>query len=422
VVTNWDAKMRQDVRTDLKSAGIDVERLTDKEVVEQVSGWAFKRGRSLDQVFTTYYVHFPESRPAVLPGLEKAFRSEFERDSKHYDWTIDEHFDHELMGRGMYYNKTHGSCTSSAVYLTTMLRAVGIPTRMVICIPPIDANDGRQQDMLLGNISHNGVRVPAIKGAAGGKGFSAHTFNEVFVGGRWHRLNYSRLGQPVVDSHCLGLMIHLYTCNDLSETDLASSWGRKYGLRLRSKEFGTSNPYKTLEIQNQFGVHAKAENPPFVPPVTAARPPHPEPNIIIMYPSRLSFSPWQAILGIVEGRVWDRTGRPHTDEAYDEVFGGTSSNPGDWVVLLFTLDSPDRISSGYTDLLPRAWGDIERDLQDGKDVEVTGQARGYNVLVLAAKDSARMEALVESSAALRKIGPATRPAPSAGGRAKGNGS
>lgn len=418
VTTNGDEKMRQDVRAELKSAGIDVDSLTDKQVVEQVSSWAIRRGRSLDQVFTTYYVHFADGRPAVLPGLERAYRNEFARDSKSYDWSIDQHFDRELMGRGMYYNKTRGSCTSSAVYLTTVLRAVGIPTRMIICIPPIDANDSRQQDMLLGNISHNRVRVPVVKGAAAGKGFAAHTFNEVFVGQQWHRLNYNRLGQPILDGNYLGLMIHLYTFDDLSTIDLASTWGRKYGLGLRDKEFRTANPYKTVEIQDQFGVHARLDNPAYVPPpVVRSHQSRPEPNIFIMEPGGLSFSAYGEITRILDGRIWDRTGRPHTDEAYDEVFGGTSNlNPGDWVVLLFTLPSADRVSSAYTDLLPRPWGDIERDLEQGKDVELIGRARGYNVLLLAAPSSARLEALVKSGKALRRIGPASRPAASTAGQ------
>jgi hypothetical protein len=32
----------------------------------------------------------------------------------------------------------------------------------------------------------------------------SHTFDEVFVGGRWRRLNYDRLGQNVLDPQYLG--------------------------------------------------------------------------------------------------------------------------------------------------------------------------------------------------------------------------
>ena len=114
VTTNWDAKMRQDLLAELKADGIIVDRLTDRQVVKQVPSWLRRKSKSLDKVFTTYYIYYPEGQPKVYPGLEDAFEGEFNRDKDNYDWTIDEHFDHELLGRGMFYNKTHGSCTSFA--------------------------------------------------------------------------------------------------------------------------------------------------------------------------------------------------------------------------------------------------------------------------------------------------------------------
>ncbi len=162
--TNWDAKMRQDLLAELKTAGIRIDELTDKEVVEQVSSWLMKRSRSLDKVFTTYYVHFPNGQPTVYPGLEGAFEREFGRDKENYDWTMDRHFDHELLGKGMFYNKTHGSCTSFAIYLTTVLRALGIPTRMILVVPAADPSDREQLMLVNKHITHNKVREIMLAG------------------------------------------------------------------------------------------------------------------------------------------------------------------------------------------------------------------------------------------------------------------
>lgn len=125
VTTNWNAKMKEDLLAELKADGIIIDKLTDKQFVEQVSSWLMKKSRSLDKVFTTYYIHYPNDQPKIYPSLDDAFKKEFSRDQEHYNWTIDQHFDHELLGRGMFYNKSHGSCTSFAIYLTTVLRAVG---------------------------------------------------------------------------------------------------------------------------------------------------------------------------------------------------------------------------------------------------------------------------------------------------------
>ena len=262
--TNWDAKMRRDLLAQLKADGIVIDKLTDKQVVEQVSWWLMKRSRYLDQVFTTFYVYFPRGKPAVWPGLEDAFRREFARDCNSYDWKIDEHFAHELLGKGMFYNRTHGSCTSVAVYLTTVLRALGIPTRMIMACPVVDPSDERQVEMVKERISHNRVRVTMLGSLDRlGSSFTNHTFNEVFVGNHWHRLNYAKLGQPILDEHLFGLHTHLYTFGDLSDVNMAPTWGKRYAEGRRDSYFKHSNPYSAITISDLFGCHSSIPNPPF---------------------------------------------------------------------------------------------------------------------------------------------------------------
>jgi hypothetical protein len=64
-------------------------------------------------------------------------------------------------------------------------------------------------------------------------------YDEVFVGVRWARLNYNKLGQNIVDPNYYGLMMHINTCADISETDLARTWrdrgacGRRLSLPCR---------------------------------------------------------------------------------------------------------------------------------------------------------------------------------------------
>src|SRR5262249_10620880 len=55
VTTNWDDEMRKDLLRELAKDGIDPEKLTDKEVVEQVSRWLFKRSM-FKNMFCTFYV------------------------------------------------------------------------------------------------------------------------------------------------------------------------------------------------------------------------------------------------------------------------------------------------------------------------------------------------------------------------------
>jgi len=262
ITTNWDDRMRRDLLAELKADGIIINKLVDKEVVEKVSSWLMKKSQNLGGVFTTYYIHYPDGKPSVYPGLGGAFESEFNKIKDSCGWTSDQHFDYELLGRGMFRNKTYGTCTSFAVYMTTVLRAVGIPTRMIIVIPAVDPSDDGQVDLVRERITHNQVRETMLAGLSRlGRGFAAHTFNEVYVGNGWHRLNYGKLGQPVLDRHLFGLHTHLYTFNDLGEANLAPTWGRRYGRGEKSAVLKHNNPYTAVTLSDLFGCHSSITNP-----------------------------------------------------------------------------------------------------------------------------------------------------------------
>ena len=257
LTTNWDTPMRERLLAELRGSGIDPEKLTDKEVVERVSRWMYSRAKHRE-MFCTYFVHFPGGKASVFPGLEQAF----EREKGNPEWSADEQFASELFGKAMFERKVYGTCTSAAVAQGTVLRAVGIPTRLIIAIPIVDASDDEQLALVGRGLSHQNVRSSTVKGLAdAGKKFTAHTFLEVFVGNRWRRLNYRALGQNVLDPIYLGLMVHVHTFNDLSEAGLAATWGTRYALAKRDGEFKHSNPYRTIALDDHYGRYAKTPNP-----------------------------------------------------------------------------------------------------------------------------------------------------------------
>jgi hypothetical protein len=330
----------------------------------------------------------------VLPGLEEAFKREFSRDSKNYDWPIVRHFEHELLGRGMYYNKTYGSCTSYAVYQTTALRAVGIPARMIIVVPAVDASDPQQLLLVRRGLTHHELRQKILRGLRNSRqGFVAHTFHEVYVGGRWHRLDYNELGRGIVRESSMGLTTHLYTLNDLSDVDLASTWGRRYAKGLRCETFKHSNPYAAMAVSDLFGRYAKVANPQIRRPDK----PRAKPGIVVMVPADQR-DLWKRVWSITSGYTSDKTARAHSELTYEEVFEPAFGlYPEDIVVLLFSLDRPDRVPKTHADLLPRPWPDIEGKLRRGQNVELTGKARGFRVILLAAPDLKRLRQLIDDT-------------------------
>jgi hypothetical protein len=258
ITTNWDIPMRDQLLAELRASGIDPAKLTDKDVVEQVSRWMYSRARH-QNMFCTYFVHFPNGKASIFPGLEPAF----EREKGNPAWSVQDQFASELFGKEMFNRKIYGTCTSAAVAQATVLRAAGIPTRLIIAIPVVDASDDEQLALVQKGLSHHEVRSTTMTGLSGaGKSFTAHTFLEVFVGNRWRRLNYSTLGQNVLDPTYLGLMVHVHTFNDLSEAGLASTWGARFALGKRDAEFKHSNPYKAIALDDHFGRFAEPANPP----------------------------------------------------------------------------------------------------------------------------------------------------------------
>jgi serine/threonine protein kinase len=264
---NWDEAMRLDLLAQLREDGIEPDRLTDKQLVEQVSKWALRRAHST-HAFAIWAIDYAHDQPAVYPPLREAF----ERQKPDRSWTDEQMFEQEALGRSMFYQKVHGSCTSSSVYLATILRALGIPTRIVFFVPPFDPNDGEQAQMFYHGIEHHRVRKIISSALDKVGGFDNHIFNEVYVGQRWVRLNYSTLGQPVLDRHYFGLLTHIYTCASLSQAPLAQTWGLRYfrypGQSCSKPEdeaqpkLSSINPYRLLSVHDHFGARAHLDNPP----------------------------------------------------------------------------------------------------------------------------------------------------------------
>jgi len=209
ITTNWNSKMRKDLLAALEEDGIDVANGTDRQAAEEVSAWLMKRAEFEDS-FTTFAVIFQGGRAKVAPGMREVVDAELRRQGR----TLKEQWDRELFGRGMFYNRIRGTCTSSAIYLATSLKAVGLPTRTIVCFPVIDASDPSERTLAEGITNHRVREIVLDSAEERGNSWASHTFNEVYVDGRWRRLNYQKLGQNILDKQCLGLMVHVHTFVD----------------------------------------------------------------------------------------------------------------------------------------------------------------------------------------------------------------
>ncbi len=249
--SDWTPELRKRITADLAQDGIDLAKLSDREAALQVSKWLMGLAQFHDG-FTSFLTAFDEhGKPFVPDELRGSVEANMGRGV-----ALEELWQREVSAAGMYEHRTRGSCTSSAIYLSGCLRAAGIPTRTLLCIPLVDANDERERKLVQLGLSHPRVRSIAAAAAAAGIGaWTSHTFNEVWVGGRWRRLNYTRLGQPILDRETLGLMIHIATFRDWADARMPLTVGMRQKLNRYDDLFGGPNPYSTIALRDQVGVH-----------------------------------------------------------------------------------------------------------------------------------------------------------------------
>lgn len=255
--SSWDDGMRATLLDELRQEGLDPAAADDCTLARAAAQRLMARS-TFDERFTAFLADYRAGRPVVTAELKGVVQA-FERE---HGISIEEQWGRELSAQGMFEQRVHGSCTSSAVYLCGGLRAAGVPARIVLVIPVVDINDPQQVRMVETGIRHHAVRATIMKGLRRiSGGWVSHTFNEVLVDGRWRRLNYTYLGQPILDENLYGLTIHILTLRDWSQARMGRTVGRRQGLGLRDEVFRTSNPYATLELDDQFGAHAEIANP-----------------------------------------------------------------------------------------------------------------------------------------------------------------
>jgi hypothetical protein len=255
---NFDRSMRDALTAALRKDGIDAATLDDRTLVESTSRWLLSH-TSFEDGFTTYTATFEDGRAVVLPELKE----QADACVKKLGRTLDEQWSRELFAKGMFERRVHGSCTSSAILWDGVFRALGIPTRIVLMIPVVDASDPLELGWLGTKLENHRVSALLRDALPPSEAWNNHTFDEVFVGGRWRRLNYATLGQGILDRDYLGLMTHVATVADWADGEFAKSYGVRELLHRGEKDaFGGANPYACVDLSDRFGVHGRIEKPP----------------------------------------------------------------------------------------------------------------------------------------------------------------
>ena len=100
--------------------------------------------------------------------------------------------------------------------------------------------------------------------------------------------------------------------------------------------------------------------------------------------------------------------RNHGPKDYQAIL--SESQPGSIIVLLFALDKDyQKMPAEYADLLPMPWAKMDAAIKGGKTVEAAGQARGRNIVLLAAPTESQLKPLIHDTRFLRADPPKSEP-------------
>lgn len=223
IATNYSPSMQSEVLQILEDAD------TDEEAVNQVLQWVSDE--------TTFYLDYS------IPEVYYTYVEDGEVKVRNYGGSlpVEELLQTHYFAESMFEMRTHGTCTSIATLKCAMLKAAGIPCRVLQTIFPIYYH-GDQTVPYENNLTRE-WHCNFEQGSGEGPWWCNHAFLEVYLGGRWVRADWT-INVRHEDPLCLSLKI--ISVSDWSEVDFSQTW---------PVDWVHERPYYTLLLEDQEPQH-----------------------------------------------------------------------------------------------------------------------------------------------------------------------
>jgi hypothetical protein len=220
IATNYDSAMQAEVLDIVSTASTDV------EVVGRVLQWVNAEtdnylDYSIPEVYFTYL----------------AADGNVQVRNYHDSLPVEELLRTHYFAASMFNERTHGTCTSVAALKCAMLKAAGLPCRLIQTIHPIYYHE----DQAVAYTNNLNRRWGCVFEQSAGTDtpWCNHAFMEVYLDGHWIRVDQN-LGIYHEDQSCLNLKI--LSVADWSEVDFSETW---------PVDWIHERPYYTLSLEDQ---------------------------------------------------------------------------------------------------------------------------------------------------------------------------
>ncbi len=226
-----------------------------QEMNQLIATWRVKDNydllASLAQYVIVITTGYPSNEPLnfYIQGkngkVEIVHRERFEQFKTSHFTTDESVLERLTFGASMYKNRMRGACGSSSILYTSILRASGLPTRIVVSNPILNYTDPAQVDMIA-HLQHENYRNMLRGQVRRLGGYANHFFYEVNINGRWVRCDYDNVN--IASDHVQGLFVVQNNLLDFTDVDYARTWGQRM-------VDNRGNAYNTLELSDQFPLH-----------------------------------------------------------------------------------------------------------------------------------------------------------------------
>jgi hypothetical protein len=222
---NFSEEMQKEIKEKIVAGA-----KTDVEAIEKILAWMAHETRLANDLPEFAYFNVVDNKIVWRQSLGSP-----EKDQ--------EFLQTNFFGDAMFKSRQHGTCTSTATLRATMLRAAGLPTRLIQNLPLITRYEGDPEPLV------EALRMRVMSkgydwGPAGGG--ANHCYNEVFLNNHWIRVDNVINPGPFVGGR---LFVKVYSL---------ASWNNRADWRTpRPPEEGwnENRSFRTLEVADAYAKH-----------------------------------------------------------------------------------------------------------------------------------------------------------------------
>ena len=226
IATNYDLKMREEVKKIVKEANAT----TDVQAVESILKWVNDETRSYPppyDIAEVYYTYLDHGEVKVR--------------NYHFEIPVNILLRTHYFAASMFRERVHGSCSSIATLKCAMIKAAGIPCRLIWIIYPIYYHEMQKEPpyqkklRCLWDCSNCSFELKSTDDAPS----ENHAYLEVYLGKRWVRVDEDI---DIYNQTPRCLCLKILSVADWSEVDFSKTW---------PVDWISDRPYYTQLIEDQ---------------------------------------------------------------------------------------------------------------------------------------------------------------------------